>query len=102
MQNRYLFYTATNRLSLWRKAVAVITSTVLVVLVLMFSAVFFVVIFIVGALGWAYLWWRTRELRKQMRNFPPRGASMENEVFTGEVIEGEVIRVDELRDRIGR
>jgi len=45
-----------------------------------------------------YLWWKTRDLRKQMRNHPfgdevIAGEVIEGEVIRGEVIEGEVIRV---------
>jgi len=65
-------------------------------------------ILIIAVFGGAYLWWKTRALRKlmkeQMRGFPPHGATMRNdafvgEVFKGEVIEGEVIRVDEFPAR---
>lgn len=69
---------------------------------LMFSAVMFAVVLVAGAFASAYLWWKTREIRKQMRNFPARGETMEKEDFQGEIIEGEVIRVDESGDKIRR
>ena len=47
-----------------------------------FSLVLFAVLVVVGLLVWTYLWWKTRALRKQMRERPPGGR----------VIEGEVIR----------
>jgi uncharacterized protein (DUF58 family) len=87
----------------FRKIVAVMVAIVLAGLALMFSAVLLVVIMFVAVFGGAYLWWRTRELRKLMRDFaPPPGATMRSdglagEVFKGEVIEGEVIRVDKFR-----
>jgi len=61
------------------------------------------VILVAGMLGWAYLWWKTRELRKQMRNYPPpgmvrEGEMAENDVIMGEVIEGEVIHVVDTRE----
>lgn len=88
---------------------AVIAMVALTGVALMFSAILLAVILIVVVFGGAYLWWKTRALRKlmkeQMRDFPPHGATMRSdafagevfkgEVFKGEVIEGEVIRVDE-------
>ncbi len=55
---------------------------------LMFSVVFFAVIVTVGAAAWGYLWWKTRAVRKQMREHPPTGRGQGQ----GMIIEGEVIR----------
>ena len=65
----------------------------------MFSAILLAVILMVVVFGGAYLWWKTRGLRKLMRNFRlmarhERGDAFAGEVFKGEVIEGEVTRVD--------
>ena len=69
-----------------QKAGAVIVAIVFFAVVLMFSVVFFAVALTAGAAAWAYMWWKTRSLRKAMRDNPPGGL----------VIEGEVIReVDE-------
>lgn len=87
MQMENAFRTTTERPSLLRKVVAFIVSAVLIGLVLMFSALLFAVILIVGAIAWGYLWWKTRDLRKQMRQHP-----LGDLVIEGEVIEGEVIR----------
>jgi hypothetical protein len=89
--------------NLLRKLVAIVATIVLLGLALMFSVVVIAVILVGGAIAWGYLWWKTRELRKQMSNYPPRGVVREGEVFEGEVmrgqvIEGEVIRVDDSRD----
>jgi len=86
-----------------RKVAALVSTVALVGAAIMFSAVVLVAILIVGTIGAGYLWWKTRELRKQMRNFHHRDIVMEGEVvesekFGGEVIEGEVIRVDETRE----
>jgi cell division protein FtsL len=62
-------------------------------LVLMFSVLLLVIITIVGALAWVYLWWKTREMRKQMRDFAPREAEQKNKESDVGVVEGEVIRV---------
>ena len=69
-----------------QKAGAVIVAIVFFSVVLMFSVVLFAVALTAGAAAWAYLWWKTRSVRKAMRDNPPGGL----------VIEGEVIReVDE-------
>lgn len=84
-------------------------TTALAVVALMFSAVLLALVLILVVFGGAYLWWKTRDLRRQMRNFPPpdqratmRGDAFAGEVFKGEVIEGEVIRVDESGSKIKR
>jgi Flp pilus assembly protein TadB len=88
-----------------RKLAAFIVTVMLAGLVLMFSAVLFAAILVAGAIAWVYLWWKTRDLRKQMRSFPSRNAGMEGEVVAGEevrgeVIEGEVIRVVDTREEL--
>jgi hypothetical protein len=103
MQIKSFSNTTAKSPGLLRKLVAFVATTALIGLGLMFSAVLFAIILIVGATAGAYLWWKTRELRKLMRNFLPRSVSMdeqivEGEVIKGEVIEGEVIRVVETRD----
>jgi len=71
----------------------------LIVGALMFSAVLFAVLLAVGLGVWAWFWWKTRELRKAMRE----GAARRGEASPGfgagpgatgrtTVIEGEVIR----------
>lgn len=96
-----------------QKIIAFIATAALVGLVLMFSVVMFAIILAVGAIAGVYLWWKTRELRKQMRDFQPRsmppggglfdgevfvGEVFEGEALKGEVIEGEAIRVIDSRD----
>jgi hypothetical protein len=73
--------------------VALIGAVALTGLVLMFSAVLFSIILVAGTIAWAYLWWKTRELRKMMRDFPPRAMEREQMAGEGAVFEGEVIRV---------
>ena len=90
---KYQFLASPNSSSPLRKLFALIMTVALVGLVLMFSAVLLVIITIVGAIAWAYLWWKTRELRKQMRDFSPREVVREEKVKDGDVFEGEVIRV---------
>jgi hypothetical protein len=100
MRMKYLSHSPSNPPSLLRKAGAIIATTALAGMALMFSALLLVFVISIGAVAFAYLWWKTRELRKQMWNMPARGAAMESEVFEGEVIEGEVVRVEEPVGRI--
>lgn len=95
MQMKYLPHSSSRPPSLLRKTGAIVATTALAGVALMFSAVLLTLVLSVGAVAFAYLWWKTRDLRKQMRNLPPRGAAMEAEVFEGEVIEGKAVRVDE-------
>ena len=68
------------------------SAAVLLVVAFMFSLLVFAILGIVGLLVWGYLWWKTRDLRRQIREQPPGGR----------VIEGEAIREDESHDRIER
>ena len=72
---------------------ALIVTVALVGLVLMFSAVLLVIIMTLGTIAWAYLWWKSRELRKQMRDFHSRVMNQVGKVSDEKVFEGEVIRV---------
>ena len=80
--------------SLLQKIIAAIVTVAVFAVALMFSVVFFAVVVTVGAVAWGYLWWKTRALRKQMRDHPPTGRGM--------VIEGEVIREVEIEGSAGR
>ena len=86
-------YTTTNSPGILRKVAAFFVSAALIGLVLMFSVLIFVAVLTIGAMAWGYLWWKTRDLRKQMRNHPSGDGVIEGEVIEGEIIEGEVIRV---------
>lgn len=99
MQMKYVLNSPAKSPGLLRKLAALIVTVAMVGLVLMFSAVLFAIIIVVGTIAWAYLWWKTRELRKQMRNFPPREVQREEKMSDGEVFEGEVIRVVDSQDR---
>ncbi len=90
--------------SLLSKAVALIVTALLIFFGLMFGAILLTVIAVVGVIAFGYLWWKTRALRKHLRQQNQRMRSAENEadafkdgafggeVFKGEIIEGEVIR----------
>lgn len=70
---------------LLEKTAALFLWAVLLVAGFMFSLVLLSVVVVVGAGVWAYVWWKTRALRRAMRECPP----------DGRVIEGEVVIVDE-------
>ena len=100
---RNLPHNAANIANPLRNLAAVAATAAVFGLALMFSVVLVAVVLVAGTLGWGYLWWKTRELRKQMSVYPPRSPAMEREMaeddtIKGEVIEGEVIRVVDIRD----
>lgn len=64
------------------KVLTVILGAAFLVLAFMFSLVVLAIGVTAGLLAWAYLWWKTRKLRQQIRA-QPAGVR---------IIEGEVIR----------
>jgi uncharacterized iron-regulated membrane protein len=95
MQIKYEPVNSSNPL---RKLVALLLTAALLGFVLMFSAVLLVIIMIVGAIAGAYLWWKTRQLRKLMRDFSLSEVAREAKASNDAVFEGEVIRVVEPQD----
>ncbi len=83
-----------------QRLIGLIVTAALIVLGLMFSVVLLAVIALVGVIGGGYLWWKTRALRRQMRQMQLQrmdaeqsfGEVFKDEVFEGEIIEGEVVR----------
>jgi len=73
---------STNASGLLGKVLTFASAAVLLVVAFMFSLLVFAILVTGGLLVWGYLWWKTRELRRQMRERPPGGR----------VIEGETIR----------
>ncbi len=81
------------------RLVAVVVGAGLLVLGLMFSVVLIVAAAIAGLVIWGWFWWKTRALRRQMRERMdmPFG-NVEPVQPEGRIIEGEVIRdPDEVR-----
>ncbi len=93
-----------------QKLLAIILTVGLVILGFMFSAVIFTVLLVMGLIGWIFLWWKTRDVRKQfqqmqaqmqsqMRDERTRAndaqADYSNTESKGQTIEGEAVRVDE-------
>jgi hypothetical protein len=74
------------------KVLGVVAGAALLVLGLMFSVVLLAVLVVAGLAAWAWFWWKTRELRRTLRERPP----------DGHVIDGEAVIVQEhdAADRI--
>lgn len=71
--------------TLLQKIVGVVLAGAVFVVMLMFSVVAFAAVAAVGLVVWGWLWWKTRDLRKQMR-------ATREQSRDGLVLEGEVIR----------
>ncbi|HMK14963.1 MAG TPA: hypothetical protein VK460_08130 [Burkholderiales bacterium] len=83
---------STNAPGLPDKILTFASAALLLVAAFMFSLLVFAILVTVGLLVWGYLWWQTRELRREMSEYPPGGR----------VIEGEAICNDESHDKIER
>lgn len=82
------------------QALTLIVGLVLLTVAFMFSLVFFALVAFAGLVFWLYFWWKTRALRQQLRErmdeqvhagaFEP---PVSGTAASGEVIEGEAVRV---------
>ena len=75
------------------QALALVVGAILLVLGFMFSLVLLAVFVAVGLTLGAWFFWKTRHLRKAMRE----AGAMRNPPADGDVIEGEAIIVEEYR-----
>ena len=74
------------------KALALLGGAVLLVLGFMFSLLLVAFAVATAAVVWGYLWWKTRALRRQLRE---RGPAMPaDNVPSGHVFDGEAVRVE--------
>ena len=69
------------------------------VLAFMFSLVALAVIAVAGLGLWGWLWWKTRAIRKQMREQMSEQAPAASAARDGFIIEGEVIREESQPSR---
>jgi hypothetical protein len=69
------------------KAASFATGLALLVLGFVFSLLLLAAVAAIGLGAWAYVWWKSRELRQRTRSAPPGGR----------VIEGEVLGDSEVR-----
>lgn len=74
------------------KIVTMVAGMLLLAAAFMVSLLVFAVVAVValGVLG--YFWWKTRKLRRQMREHPPGGRVIEGEVIVETVAEDETRR----------
>ena len=98
MQIKYVLNSPANPPGPLRKLTGLVVTVAILGLVLMFSAALLVVIAIIGTIAWGYLWWKTREVRKQMRDFQAQATQRAEMASNDAVFEGEVIRVVEPAD----
>jgi UPF0716 family protein affecting phage T7 exclusion len=75
------------------QALALVVGAILLVLGFMFSLVLLAVFVAVALMLGAWFFWKTRHLRKAMRE----AAAMRNPSADGDVIEGEAVIVEEYR-----
>ena len=64
------------------KVVAAIVGAIALVVAFMFSVVALAVVAVIVVIAVGYVWWKTRDLRRRMRENPPGGR----------VIDGDVVR----------
>ncbi|MEI7429151.1 MAG: hypothetical protein WCL27_01765 [Betaproteobacteria bacterium] len=78
---------------------------------LLFSFVFFAVLAVVALVFGGYFWWKTRALRAQIRQQmqqqaaaqqanPDFAAAEQSQQASGDIIEGEAVRVPEEREKL--
>jgi UPF0716 family protein affecting phage T7 exclusion len=84
-------YPNTGEPGLLEKFIALIAGAILLVVGFMFSLLLFAVIVSLGLLVWGYFWWKTRKLRRAMRE---QAQSQSTTPAGGQVIEGEAIIVE--------
>lgn len=85
--------------SLLGKILAFIIGTGVLALAFMFSLVALAVVAVGGLMLWAWLWWKTRAIRQQIREQGPLNADLKRDSGGGHIIEGEVIRESESTNR---
>lgn len=83
------------------KVLTVLVGSLVLVAAFMFSLVILAVAVVVGLMIWGYFWWKTREIRKVMREQREQHQSQTRQQPQqgGNVIEGEAIVVDEVHER---
>ncbi len=81
--------------ALLRQLLALVVGLSLLVLGVMFSVVVLTVLAVVGAGFFAYFWWKTRALRRSMREQAEQRAAS-----NGDIIEGEAIVVSAEPDEV--
>jgi hypothetical protein len=76
------------------KLLTLLASVVVLIVGLMFSVLFLAVVAAVGLVVWGYFWWKTRELRKVMREQQPGEPFGRSGTGSGYVVDGEATVVE--------
>lgn len=66
------------------KLLTLLASVILLIVGFTFSVLFLAVVAAAGLVVWGYFWWKTRELRKVMRERPAGGHVVEGEAVVVE------------------
>ena len=64
------------------RTLAVVVGAALLVVAFMFSLIVFALLAAAGMLVLGYLWWKTRDLRRHLRERPPGGHVIEGETIS--------------------
>ncbi len=95
--------------SLLARIVGGVVGVIVLIGAFMFSAVVFVAVAIVALAFWGWFWWKTRALRRQMQEQmheqmrePMRESPFRSSEDESNVIDGEAVRVDDERNRLGQ
>lgn len=94
--------------SLFAQVLTVVAGIAALVVASMFTLVFLAVIAVAGLLFWLYFWWKTRALRAQIRQqldaqarrAQEPGSTTSEPPASGDVIEGEAVRVVDERKQL--
>ena len=81
-------------MSLLSKSLMVIGSTVAVASAFLLTIVFLAIGLAVALIGGGYLWWKTRDLRKQLRARMDEQAPAQPKAGRGRIIEGEAVPIE--------
>ena len=98
------------------RVLALLGAALALALALTFSLLFFVAVGLAALLVWGYVWWKTRELRRQLRAAGGEGINgidgfaraagqrdaAQDSAASGEIIDGEAVRVVDERQRIDK
>ena len=76
-----------NPMIVFRNALALLGGAILLIVGFMFSIVLLAVVAVLGLSAWGYFYWKTRKLRRAMKEHTPESL----------IIEGEAIVVEEYR-----
>ena len=108
---RFIFTSTPQPTRLFNRIFQILVGLAMFGIILTIAAFLFIYIAIFAAAVFGFLWWKTRKLRKNIRNASKKNAVYGDDTQGGYVIEGEIIRetstvptvlldeVTELKDR---